>query len=347
MTAAAAVVILPPLSEMPLDPARTLDAQLLPVLAERSNGHDVRGAEEWWVLRDCLQRRPDEDAVGGVEPAGWVVLQQALGIAIATAENAPAGAEEQVRNRLRQSGFAEMFTGELPIVSVRLDAAADPAISLLDRIRAAFVDPPVALSVDDPDWPEWVVDVLAPPARSAEEPAASEPSAPDAARHRPPVGASRSALPPQLIWAFGTVSLLALLAGVLAHGGAASRSETARGPQAVYVALAAPPVPADGEPPIAALGPPTSVPSARTAAAPAAVTASRPAERHASRKARRASASAATRRAKGEARRQDPVLKAAVSVSSTVRAWGRGIAGWWHRLSSPPRQASRRQADGR
>src|SRR5689334_11603527 len=117
MTAATAFVVLPPLTEVPLQPDREPDAQLLPTLAEMSNGHDGGDPEEWWVLRDGLGPKSDEDGSGGVERNCWIVLQQAFGIAIVTVGTADAGTEERLREQLRQSGFGEMFAGELPIVS--------------------------------------------------------------------------------------------------------------------------------------------------------------------------------------------------------------------------------------
>jgi hypothetical protein len=104
--------------------------------------------DEWWLFRDRT--------VGGAS-VPFVLLHRLHGIAVVPSETAPDGIVAGLRRLLDEAGFSGTFRGTLPIVSIGIADLADGSPG--DTIPAAF-GPAPALSVDDPDWVEWVADQL-------------------------------------------------------------------------------------------------------------------------------------------------------------------------------------------
>jgi hypothetical protein len=103
---------------------------------------------EWWMFRDRVIAN---------RSAPLVLLHRRHGIAVALSDAAPRDLVVEFRRLLDEAGFSETFRGVLPIVTVDLADLASGAPG--DIVAVAFRDAPT-LSIDDPDWVEWVADQL-------------------------------------------------------------------------------------------------------------------------------------------------------------------------------------------
>src|SRR4051812_39608809 len=116
--------------------------------------------DRWWVFHDRTLVAQGEE--GRVD---FVLMSREHGLALlAVVEGEEEIAEEPAREALRamlaERGFERSFGGVPPVVVLAVDPArldgAAPAL------RGAFASVP-APALADPDWVEWVADLLARP----------------------------------------------------------------------------------------------------------------------------------------------------------------------------------------
>src|SRR5690349_19034593 len=115
----------------------------------------LSGLDLDWTVLGGLEFGSPPDEVG----VDFLALHPRKGVAIIDA--APGGdptASEPFAALLRSQGFSRRFNGHLPIVHLRLDAAA--AAQLPQRLDGAF-DGSAPLGVRDPTWVDALASVLA------------------------------------------------------------------------------------------------------------------------------------------------------------------------------------------
>lgn len=117
----------------------------------------------WTVIHDCAVHAHDNE--GTVE---FVLINGSyglalLGIAEPDEEAAPDLAITAMRTMLNEIGFTRRFRGDLAIVARTL--RPDETGGLADIVEALFAKRAVS-TVNDPTWPEWLVEHLAPAAKT-------------------------------------------------------------------------------------------------------------------------------------------------------------------------------------
>jgi hypothetical protein len=223
--------------------------------------------DRWWVFHDRTIVAHGEE--GRID---LILMHRGYGLALLAVvdgeqEIAEEPAREAVREMLLSRGFPQLFGGVPAIVVLAVDPARLEAIG--ERIRAAFAAAAEA-ALADPDWVEWVADLLArpddfetstatPPAFRAGEPESA--AAEDGKSEKP---GEMPSFAGRLILGGAVALVLVALAG-LALSWNSGRKEmagaaVARPPIAATAALASP-APADQMPqddsaaPLAALPP--------------------------------------------------------------------------------------------
>jgi hypothetical protein len=147
----------------------------------------LSGLDLDWTVLGGLEFGSPPDEVG----VDFLALHPRKGVAIIDA--APGGdpaASERFAALLRSQGFSRRFNGHLPIVHLRLDAAA--AAQLPERLEGAF-DGSASIGVRDPTWVDALASMLA--EAPAPGPAAVDPVRLDATPGEKRIGAFIEAEP--------------------------------------------------------------------------------------------------------------------------------------------------------
>jgi hypothetical protein len=173
--------------------------------------------ERWWVFHDRTI-----EAHGEAGRLDFVVLHPDRGIALVAVvgtgeEVAEGAARDAMAEMLASRGFAAVFGGVPAIVVASIDPARLDAVD--ETLDAAF-DAAPSVPLSDPDWVEWVADLLARPedlaiAKSAAALDDDEPA--PVAMPAPPPAPAASGYPatPRWIHSFGERRRLAFAAAAL------------------------------------------------------------------------------------------------------------------------------------